>query len=121
MIEHVYERFSAGDLPASVSLFDPSVVLVIDDGIPDGGTYVGEAGVREYLSRFLEPWESVKMAADSVEAFGDTFVVRVAQRGTGRGSLVPIDMVLFHLCTFRGDEVVRLEAVLDEERARRMV
>jgi ketosteroid isomerase-like protein len=120
IVEDAYRLFSAGDLSGTVSRFDPSIVLVIDEQIPDGGTYVGEAGVREYMSRFLEPWESVTMVADAVEPVGDTLLVRVAQRGTGRGSLVPIDMLLFHLWTFRGDMVIRLEAVLDEERARRI-
>lgn len=79
IVDGVYRRFAAGDLRASVALFDPSVVLVVDDGIPDGGTYVGVHGVRDYMSRFLDPWETLTISADSIETVGDTLLVRAVR------------------------------------------
>jgi hypothetical protein len=52
---------------------------------------------------------------------GDTLLVECAQRGIGRGSQAPADLVYFQLWSFRGDKVIRLEIVMDEARARALL
>ena len=121
LIDRVFEAFARGDLAAALPILDPDVVLLIDESIPDGGRYIGLEGVRDYVTSFLEPWEHLTIAAQSVDEVGDTLLVECAQRGTGRESQVPADLVYFQLWTFRGDKVVRLEIVRDEARARAMV
>ncbi len=65
------------------------MTLVVDRGIPDGGDYQGAAGVRNYMQQFLEPWESLTIAAESIEEAGDKVLARVVQKGSGRGAACP--------------------------------
>ena len=115
----LYAAWAEGDFSAGISLFDRDVVLLIDPGIFDGGTYEGEDGVRDYTTRFLEPWDRLTIVAESFEEAGDVILTAVRQRATGSGSGVPADMRYFQLWEFRGDRVVRLESLLSEEEARR--
>lgn len=114
----VYAGWEHGDFAVSLPLLDENLTLTIDPDIPDGGAYEGTDGVRDYMSRFLEPWESLTIAAESFEAAGDTVLVKVRQAGIGRGSGAPVELEYFQLWTFRGAKVARLEVIMSEERAR---
>ncbi len=87
----VYAGYERGDFTASLPLLDEDITLAIDSGIPDGGEYEGMEGVRDYMSRFLDPWESLTIAAESFREIGDTVLVAVHQAGIGRGSGVPVE------------------------------
>lgn len=113
----VYARWERADFTASLALFDEDVKLAIDPGIPDGGYYEGTEGVRKYTARFLDPWESLRIAAESFEAVGETVLVKVRQNGIGRGSGAPVKLTYFQLWTFRDGKVVRLDVIMSEERA----
>jgi len=117
----VYARWERGDFTASLPLFDENLTLAIDPDIPDGGTYEGTDGVRNYMSRFLDPWESLSIAGESFEAVGDTVLVKVRQTGIGRGSGVPVEIQYFQLWTFRGGKVIRLDVIMSEKRALKAV
>ena len=114
----VYARWEQGDFAASLPLFDEALTLAIDLGIPDGGSYKGLDGVRRYTSAFLEPWDSITIAAKSFQAAGDKVLVEVWQAGTGQGSGVPVELEYSHLWTFREGKVVRLEVIMSTKRAR---
>ena len=113
----VYGDWERGDFTASLPLFDENVTLAIDSGIPDGGIYVGPDGVLKYTSRFLAPWESLTIAAESFRDTGDTVLVKVKQNGIGRSSHVPVELRYFQLWTFGGGRVVRLEVIMNEQTA----
>jgi len=113
----VYTRWERGDFSASMALFDENVTLAIDPDIPDGGNYEGTDGVRDYMSRLLDPWGSLSIAGESFEAVGDSVLVKVRQTGIGRVSGVPVELQYFQLWTFRGGKVIRLDVIMSEERA----
>ena len=112
-----YARWAEGDFAASVPPYDENVTLVVDREIPDGGEYEGIAGVRSYMQDFLEPWESLTIAAESFTEAGDKVLVRVAQKGLGQGSGVPVENRYCQVWTFRDGRVIRLEVIMDEQRA----
>ena len=61
VVRAVYERWSEGDLRASVDVFDPKVLLVVPSGFgpdsPEGGTYLGtEAIAASTREALLETW-----------------------------------------------------------------
>ena len=82
----MYARWEQGDLAASVGLLDENVTLLVDADIPDGGSYQGTDGVRDYMARFLEPWDSLTMAGGSYRDAGDSVLVKVHQTGIGRSA-----------------------------------
>ena len=116
-VREVYASWAQGDFSASLPLFDENVVLVIDTNIPDGGTYVGRDGIREYMEVFLASWESLSIAGESFKEMGDTVFVAVRQSGIGQGSGAPVETSYFQLWTFRSGRVVRIEAILNEQEA----
>jgi ketosteroid isomerase-like protein len=79
--------------------------------------FVGREGVRAYMTSFLDAWDSLTIAAESVEGTGDSVFVKVRQSGIGRGSGVPVETAYFQLWTFRGSRVIRLESILSEKEA----
>jgi hypothetical protein len=53
---------------------------------PKAGTYVGMAGIPDYLRTFLEAWDRVTIAAEELIDAGDRVIVSVNQQGIGKGS-----------------------------------
>jgi ketosteroid isomerase-like protein len=117
-IRQIYDRYAEGDFAASLPLLDPSIALVIDTDIPDGGNFFGYAGVREYMTRFLEPWESLTITAQSIEEVDNVVVARVRQDAVGRGSGATATLEYSQLWTFRGEKVVHLEVALPQSQPR---
>ena len=70
------------------------------------------------MSAFLEPWDTLTIAAKSYEAIEDRVLVAVRQAGTGQGSGVPVELEYFQLWTFRDGKAVRFEVIMSEEKAR---
>ena len=117
-IQAVYARYAEGDFASSLPLLDPSIALVIDTDIPDGGTFFGFAGVREYMTRFLESWERLTITAESIEEVDNVVVAKVLQHAVGLGSGATATLEYFQLWTFRGEKVVHLEVALPQSQPR---
>jgi ketosteroid isomerase-like protein len=120
IVARIYAAWQRGDFAAGVPLFADDAVLVIDPEMPDPGAHSGTAGIREYMSRFLDAWESLTIAAASIESAGDHVLVEVAQAAVGIGSGATTTMRYFQVWTLRDGQVIRLESVKDETRARAM-
>ena len=116
-VSRIFEGWASGDLRAGAEYFDEHVVFVVRPDFPEAGVAHGTAGVREYMRRFLENWERATFAAEHVQAVGETVVVRLVQRATGRASGVEGELRFFMLFTFRGGQIVRYEAVMHEHEA----
>ena len=113
----IYEGWEQGDFAVGISIFDQNATLVIDPDIPDAGVFIGLDGIRSYMTRFLEAWESLTIGAESFKGVGDTVLVEVKQTGIGQDSGVPVTLDYFQLWTFRGGMVIRLESILSKEKA----
>jgi ketosteroid isomerase-like protein len=108
----VYEEWAKGNFRAGVELFDPQILMVQGREFPDGGSYLGPDGVRQFMRAFLEAWEKVTIAADELIEAGDTVVAAVVQSATGKGSgAVPGAIRYFQVWTFRGGRVIRLDVI----------
>ena len=118
IVDRVYDGWRRGDFSVGVEEFAPDATLLIDPEIPDAGEYEGVDGIRHYVRHFLSAWESLTIEPVSFsEAGDDALLVRVIQKGVGRGSGVAASLDYFHLWRFRGGRIVRLESILREDRA----
>jgi uncharacterized protein len=117
-VRGVYEGWKEGDFSAVGDLLDPLVLFVMGEGLPDTGAYLGTEALAEYMRGFLEPWTRITIEAEELEAAGDSVVAGVVQRGTGSGSGAPTELRYFHVWTFRGGRVIRLETFRDRADAR---
>jgi ketosteroid isomerase-like protein len=116
-VSRIYDGWERGDFTVGVDLFDEDAVLVLDGEMPDAGEYTGPDQIRGYMKGFLEAWDSLTIAAESVEDLGDGVLVKVRQSGVGRDSGAAVAFSYFQLWRFEGGRVVRLESILHEQRA----
>jgi len=116
-VRDVYARWSRGEFPASVDLFDPQVTFVVRPEFPDAGTYRGLDRVAEYTRGFLEPWSRITIEAEHIADAGDSVLVAVRQRGVGSASGVVTELRYFQVWSFRGGKVVRLENFRERQEA----
>ena len=117
LVRAAYEGYAQGDFSTSLPFLDSRVALVVDTDIPDGGNYFGLAGVREYMTRFLEPWERLTITPEWIDQVDNVVIARLRQDAVGRGSGASATMHYFHVWTFRGEKVVHVEVIVSEERA----
>jgi ketosteroid isomerase-like protein len=121
-LRRVYEAFGRGDFRSTLDIYDPLVLFVQRDdsnlfGRDVAGVYWGVDGLGEYMRKVFEPWSSVTIEAEEVTASGDSVVAAVLMRLVGRGGGVPVEARYFHVWTFRGGSVIRLDAVATREEA----
>jgi ketosteroid isomerase-like protein len=117
-VQSVYSRWSDGDFATPGDLFDPLIVFVMGEGLPDTGTYLGTDALAEYMRGFLEPWTRLTIAAEELTEAGDSIVAAVVQRGVGSCSGAATELRYFHVWTFRGGKAIRLETFRDSAVAR---
>lgn len=113
----IYTEWGRGNFRAGAERYGDQTVLVMPPEFPEAGTYRGLEGIRGYMRDFLGAWELVVIEGTSFLAAGDSVVVDVNQRATGRGSGVPVELRYFHVWTFRGDMIVSIETFQDRSDA----
>jgi ketosteroid isomerase-like protein len=116
-VQDVYERWGRGDFRASAGLFDPLVLFYVGEGFPDTGTYLGLDRVAEYTRAFLEPWSEITIEAEEIVEAGDSVLVAVRQRGVGGESGATTEFRYFHVWSFRGGKVIRLDNIRERAEA----
>jgi uncharacterized protein len=119
-VRGVYEGWKEGDFSASADLLDPLVLFVMGEGLPDTGAYLGTEALAGYMQGFLEPWTRITIEAEEIDGAGDSVFADVVQRGTGSGSGASTELRYFHVWTFRGGKVIRLETFRDRGEAREL-
>jgi ketosteroid isomerase-like protein len=82
--------------------------------------YRGREGMVEFWTTFIEePWALFQLEVESLEEAGDDQVLAlITFHGTERESGEEVTTHYAHLATFRGDEVVRIDAFADWDEAR---
>jgi ketosteroid isomerase-like protein len=110
IVRAVYDEWGRGNLRAGLDLYDPRAVFIPFDN-PDGGMgfYLGAEGVGEFMRGWLKSWTDFTIAGEEFIETGDSVVVATRQRGIGRASGAPAEVLYFQVWTFRGPAVVRLE------------
>ena len=117
VVRAVYDEWAKGNFRAGVELYDPNILLVLTEDFPEADKYLGIEGVGDYMRGFLSAWDELSITAEEFIAAGDSVVVAVQQHGAGRGSGISGDHRYFHVWTFRGGAVTRLDVIGDRARA----
>jgi uncharacterized protein len=112
LVRGVYDQWAQGDFESG-EVFDPLILFVMGEGLPDTGNYLGMEELAGYMRGFLEPWERITIEAEETIEAGDSVFVAVTQRGTGHGSGASTELHYFHVWTFRAGKAIRLETVRD--------
>jgi ketosteroid isomerase-like protein len=116
LVRSVYERYSRGDFRAAADLFDPHVVLVLDPvfaasliSSPVDDAFYGIEAVATFTRDMIRD-AHVTMGAEDIVAVGDSVLVSVHQRVTGKISGVPTEARYFSIWSFQGGKVIRIES-----------
>jgi ketosteroid isomerase-like protein len=117
IVRRIYDEWGRGNFRAGPELFGPDTLLVLRPGFPESGAYRGPEEIRGYMQGFLAPWDDAVIAAESFIAEGDSVVVGVHQRATGKGSGAPVEFRYFQVWTFRGGTVHRIESIRERSDA----
>ena len=82
--------------------------------------YQGREGMVEFWNAFIEePWALLHIEIDDLTELDDGRVLALLTfTGTGRESGVEVTVQYAHLCTFRGEQVQRLDGFGDWAEAR---
>jgi ketosteroid isomerase-like protein len=117
LVRRIYDEWGRGNFRAGTDLYDHNVMVVIRPEFLDPGVYTGADQLATYMHNFLEPWGVITIGAEDIRPVGDSVLVRVVQRGTGRTSGVETELRYFQLWTFRGGRVIRIESISDADEA----
>jgi ketosteroid isomerase-like protein len=117
VVQRIFDSWAAGDFGAGLANLDPKVVFVVRQPFPEAVETVGPDGIREYMRRFLDNWESYAVKARDLQAAGDIVVADAVQHGEGKASRIEMEQRFFMLFTFRAGKIVRIESILDRDQA----
>ena len=118
-VELVRRRFGAAledDWETALEAVDPDVEIH-DFDIPDAGVYHGYEGLRAWIERWSEGWESWRMEDPEFRDAGDDVVAlfRIVARGAHSGMELQRDDAIVY--RFRSGKIVRIEYYNDQEEA----
>ncbi|MGZ8667133.1 MAG: nuclear transport factor 2 family protein [Solirubrobacterales bacterium] len=117
IVRQIYSEWARGNFRAGPEHYDADTVLVLRPEFPEAGAHRGPEAMRAYMTRFLEAWESVVIEGESFLEAGDSVVVGVHQQAKGKGSGAPVRLRYFHVWTFHGSTVQRIESIQDRSDA----
>jgi ketosteroid isomerase-like protein len=111
--------FRRGDVDALLDrTAGDQLVTFSPETVPNGGTYHGREGYLEWISAWLEAWESFSIELLEIEALDDRWVVStVHQSAIGKGSGVPVELDSYFLAEIVDGTIQRIELYLDRAEA----
>jgi ketosteroid isomerase-like protein len=118
LIRESIEAYDRGDLEYVVGRLDPEIEVYTAPGLINAGTYHGIDGFMQWVSQWLEAWETVQTEIVRVDPIGDHLVVaEVEQRGRGAGSGIDVEMRVGYLYELHDGKGTRFHIYRDREAA----
>lgn len=117
VLQRIYDEWAKGNVRAGLELLDPHVVYINRPGLVEATTCYGLEEMQRWMRDFLSAWDEYASSAKEFIRAGDSVVVAVHHKGRGAGSGAMVEDDVFHVWTFRGDMVVRLETIGDRVEA----
>src|SRR5215204_516730 len=92
-LRSVYERWAKGDFRAGGELLDDEVVFRTFEAIEDEDLVVhGKEGITDFMRRFLQQWDDLRMEARDFIVNDDKVLVEVHQSARGKLSGAEVEM-----------------------------
>jgi ketosteroid isomerase-like protein len=117
IVRRIFDGWATGDFGAGLTDLDPDVVFVVRHPFPEAVETVGPDGIRDYMRRFLENWETYAVEARDLQAVGATVVADAVQHGEGKASGIEMEQPFFMVFSFLGGKIVRIESILNRDEA----
>jgi ketosteroid isomerase-like protein len=117
-VRRVCAGWERGDLSAGLDLFDSEIRF--ESFMPDSQRTVfatGLHGIEEFMREFLGAWRDYRFIADHFLDAGDKVFVEGRQAAIGRQSGVEVEMTIYSIWTFGGENLVALKFTPHREEA----
>src|SRR5262245_36821610 len=109
--------YNEGDWDAALATMDPNVEWDLSRVIPDAEAYRGYEGVKAFWRMVGEVGGEFRTDPEEVIDAGDKVFARLRLRGTGSGSGVAAEDVLYQVGMFRDGRGTRTEFFRDRTEA----
>jgi ketosteroid isomerase-like protein len=117
MREHI-EAFRRGDVPGTLSYFDPHVVWDASRGALDFSVAYGREEVTQTIRHFIGAFEDYDWNPEQLTELGPgTVLVLVTEEGRGKSSGVPVRQSFAALYTVIDGKIARVTIFPSEEQA----
>jgi ketosteroid isomerase-like protein len=111
-----YKRFLETGVPAREDYADDFVWdMSTFTGWPEKKTYEGFGGTMEFIAAWTEGFDDWQLEVEDYLDAGDQVVVILTQRGTARGSQMPVEMHFSQVWTLRDGKQVRMQMYASPE------
>jgi ketosteroid isomerase-like protein len=88
LVKATYAAYDSGDLAAVVADLHPDVVACAH---PIGERYEGREGFLRFIANWTDQFEEFQQIPEEFMDAGDRVIVRIHQKGRGKGSGVPVE------------------------------
>jgi ketosteroid isomerase-like protein len=109
--------FLRGDVERALSFAHPEIVSFRAPPLPDPQTYHGPAGLLQMYADWTRDFDAFEMEPIEFSEIGDSVVVEMINRGTGKASGVEVVGRFWFVYTVNGGRVVRQDAFASREQA----
>ena len=114
-----FDAYNRRDQEAVLALLAEDVEVFSSPDLPNGGTFHGPAGYREWIRQWVEAWDEHRVEVLDVEPIGDRHVLTTV-RQFGRGALSGIEIEMDSAMLFEIDgtgKIARFQLHLHREAA----
>jgi ketosteroid isomerase-like protein len=118
IIRRTYAAFDRGDLDAILADTHPDADIRAHP-LGDEGIYRGREGFRLFVSNWTDQFDDFHQEPEEFIDAGDRVLVRVVQKGRGRGSGVPVEGRFWLVHELEAGRVTSVGLYDDEGDARR--
>ena len=120
IVRRGYEAINAGDFEGAFAFFDPKAEIQPGVDVPDfdfEDVYYGPEGFLQFHAKMSEAWDELRWEPEEYLPAGEDVVVFIRFHGTGKGSGVPVEQAIGHVCTMEGGKLVKHVTYWDRARA----
>jgi ketosteroid isomerase-like protein len=118
LVRDAFDSFEARDVEGVAAFLHPEVESRVFPPLLNTGAWQGYAGFVQMTSGWESAFGSIRYDERGMEALDDRHVlVAVHQTATGAGSGVPVELDVFFLIEFEGEQVIRFQIHASRESA----
>jgi ketosteroid isomerase-like protein len=92
--------------------------VVAPEAWPESGTFFGWSAIEQQFRRLKDSWAEERTEAVSVESIGDAVLTHTRWVVRGEASGAPLEVEIWMLCEFEGEQISRASYFMDAEAAR---
>jgi ketosteroid isomerase-like protein len=117
-VEAALEAFQRQDMEAFLPFLDPEIETFSAPELANPIHVVGRDKWLAWVADWYDAWETFEIEAETIEPVGARHVIVTAlQRGTGKGSGVEVELLVYYMFEMRDGVAVRYHLYPDREQA----